>query len=251
MSSREMGDAIGCSGTVILRFLASEDLSVSAEVAHAFRIRAMTGRTTSNPKTDRYLKMHYLKVPVKALAIKVGRSSTFVRLRLRQLGLIIPGEIIEQRRLASRIRPGNVSFNKGLKQSEFMSPAAIRRTKVTRFKKGRVPHNTKRDLAITVRTDNRGVKIKHIRISLSKWMPLHRYNWERVNGKIPPKMKLVFKDHDTMNCDVGNLELLTPGQLMKRNSYHNYPEPIAKVIQLGGALTRQINKHLKKLKNEK
>ncbi len=36
---------------------------------------------------------------------------------------------------------GHTPMNKGLKQSEYMTPGAIERTKATRFKKGNVPHN--------------------------------------------------------------------------------------------------------------
>jgi hypothetical protein len=64
-------------------------------------------------------------------------------------------------------------------------------------------------------------------------------------------MKVAFMDRNTMNCNVANLEILTSAELLKRNSLHNYPIPIARAIQLRGALNRQINKHLKRLKNEK
>lgn len=208
-------------------------------------------KTSSNPKTDRYLKKYYLLKPVNQLAGGVGRSETFVTCRLRQLGLCRPLELIEKFKQMGRVKPGSVPPNKGLPQKEWLSKAGRKKVRKTQFKKGSLPHNTKSDYEISVRKDNRGVEYQHIRVSLAKWIPLHRYNWELSHGKIPAKMKLVFKDGDTMNAAIENLEILTPGQLMERNSWHRYPEEIGKAIQLRGALNRQINKHLKKLKDEK
>lgn len=208
-------------------------------------------KTSSTPKIDRYLKKYYLVKPVNQLAAGTQKSETFIKCRLRQLNLVRPPELIEQFKRMGRIKPGAVPPNKGKKRSEWLSKAGIRKVKKTQFKKGNCPHNTKSDFEIVVRADSRGVKYQHIRVALGKWIPLHRYNWEKVNGKIPAKMKLVFKDGDTMNCDVPNLELLTPADLLRRNSWHNYPEELGKIIQLQGALTRQINKHSKKFKNEK
>jgi len=251
MSSRDMAARIGCSRSPISRYLKSENLTPPKKVIELFRLTGMRSITTSDERTDRILKKYYLKLPEKRLAQKVKRSDTFVRTRLRQLGLLIPRDIIEKRIRDSRIKPGAIPFNKGRKQKEYMTRSKIRATMATRFKCGHLPHNTKKDLEITVRTDKRGVDYKFIRISLGNWLPLHRFIWEKKNGPIPKKMKLVFKDGDPMNCELSNLELVSPAELMLRNSLHNYPEPIVKTIQLRGALNRQINKHLKRLKDEK
>lgn len=141
-------------------------------------------------------------------------------------------------------KKGHTTWNKGMKGLQMGG-------KETQFKAGHLPHNTKEDFAISIREDKTGIKYQYIRVSLAKWIPLHRYIWEQANGPIPKGMKLIFKDKDSMNCDVSNLELLTAGQLMKRNSVHNYPKPIAQAVQLRGALNRQINKHIKKFNNEK
>ncbi len=186
------------------------------------------GKTRATASDDQYIKDNYLKINLTAIARHLGYSETLVKGRMKFLNLVTPKEIKDRFRAE-----------------------AIAKTRATRFYKGHLPHNTKTDFEITVRADNRGVKYKFIRIRLGNWTPLHRYRWEQANGMIPPKMKLIFKDGDTMNCDIENLELLTPGQLMKRNSYHNYPKPIAEMVQLRGALNRKINKHLKKLTDEK
>lgn len=250
-SSGQIAKHVGCSKSFIQRYLSKNWLKPPKDVVEEFRVAGLTGLSTSTPKIDKYLKAHYLNIPEKPLAVKVGKSSTFVRRRLRQLGLVIPRDIIAARVAASRIQSGSAPFNKGRKMKEWMPPASIKRSKATRFKKGNLPKNTLHDLAITVRLDNRGVKMLFIRVGLAKWLPLQRYAWERANGPIPGKMKIVFKNGNTLDCNIENLEMVTPADLMRRNTVHNYGPEIAKIAQLRGALNRQINKHLKKIRNEK
>jgi len=202
-------------------------------------------------KEDQFLRDNYLTTPACRMSNLLGKSKVAASQRMKLLGLIVPVEIIEQFKKESRIKKGNCPPNKGRRQTEFMSAAGIENTKATRFYKGHAPHNTKSDLCITIRADKRGINYKFIRVELGKWIPLHRFNWQQKNGVIPKGLKLIFKDGDTMNCDISNLELLTPGELMKRNSLHNYPKPIAQAIQLRGALNRQIRKHMKNIKHEK
>ena len=38
------------------------------------------------------------------------------------------------------------------------------------------------------------------------------------------------------------VECISLAENMRRNSYHNYPKPIAELIQLRGALMRKINR---------
>lgn len=203
------------------------------------------------PEEDQFLRENYLTIPASELSRLLGRAKSVAAQRMKRLGIAVPKEVTSRFSLASRIKPGNVSHNKGKRQVDYMTPEAIARTRATRFNKGHLPHNTLADLEITLRTDKRGVQYKHIRVALGKWEPLHRYNWMQAHGPIPPKMNLVFKDGNTMNCDLDNLELISNADLLRRNYVHNYPEDIARTIQLRGALNRQINKHLKKMKDEK
>lgn len=249
MPQRVLAEKIGCSRTAVVLFIKREGIAPGREIVYRFRSEAMRGKTTSTPEIDLYLKAHFLAVPEKTMARAINKSNCFVRKRLQQLNLVIPRDIIENRVKESRIQKGSVSYNKGMRVEQFMNAEAIERCKKTRYKTGHLPHNTKKDLDVSIRPDKRGVKYLHIRIALAEWIPLHRYNWIKVHGEIPKGMKLLFKDRNPFNCNIDNLELLTPGELMKRNSVHNYPAPIARIIQLRGALNRKINKHLKALSN--
>lgn len=142
------------------------------------------------------------------------------------------------------IKKGNIPMNKGKKQTEYMSPEAIERTKATRFRKGNLPPNTMHDYAITERRDKTGRTYKYIRVGLANWILYHRYIWEQAHGPIPEGYNIQFKDGNSLNCTLDNLYMISRSkQLKNENSLHaRYPEELRKLIQLKGALNRQINK---------
>lgn len=214
----------------------------------------MAGKTWSN-KEDRQLRQMYPHHSTRRISELLGRSERAIYSRAVIMGLKKDEEYLnspacgrlqkgQSASPGTRFKKGHKTWNKGMKGLQIGGQQ-------TRFKKGNLPHNTREDFAISIRADKSGKKYKYIRVALGKWVLLQRHNWEQVNGPIPEGMKLVFKDRNTMNCDVSNLEMVTCSQLMKRNSVHNYPKPIAQAIQLRGALNRQINKHLKNISNEK
>jgi hypothetical protein len=200
---------------------------------------------------DQFLRDNYLTIPAKRMSRMLGRAEAVARQRMARIGLVVPREIIEQRIIDSRIKKGSTPPNKGKKWDEVMSKEAQQNCRRTTFPKGNLPHNTQYDGAIRVRADKSGISYQYIRVSLGKWELLHRFVWTMLKGKIPPKHLVVFKDGNQGNCNIDNLELITQAENMKRNTYHNYPKEIALMVQLRGALNRQINKHLKTLRNEK
>lgn len=83
-----------------------------------------------------------------------------------------------------------------------------------------------------------------------RWKPVHRLVWETAHGPIPPGHAVAFlpgrysTDPEKITLDA--LELVTRSELMRRNSVHTvYPPEVARVVQLRGALTRQINNRIK------
>lgn len=202
----------------------------------------------SDDRFDQYIIENYLRLPVKTLAKNIGKSYTFVTHRLSALQLTIPQEIIAERKKLGQIKPGNTPNNKGKKWDDFMSKEGQLKSKSTTFKKGNLPHNTKYDGSIRVRTDKSGIKYKYIRISKGKWELLQRKIWSEQVGPIPPDHLIAFKNGDTMDVRIENLEMISLEENMKRNSIHSYGPEIAKIYQLKGAISRQINKHSKKLK---
>jgi hypothetical protein len=243
LSSRKIAAHIGHSKTFVSRFLKARSLTPPANIIEQFRIDAFTGGSSFTKRQDEIIKREYLLIPIKTLARKIGRSHVGVNHRIAAMGLVIPIELRRQRKAIGMYRKGQVAFNKGKKQTEFMSAEAIKKTKPTRFKKGHVPHNTIPGIGmITIRTDLRtGRKYKYIKLGLANWRELHRHNWEKKHGKIPKGMCVVFKDGNNMDCRVKNLELITRVENMIRNTIHRYTPEIKSGIRIINKLKRTIN----------
>lgn len=172
-------------------------------------------------------------------AFSLGLKKSQAYLNSEESGRMAKGDT---RGLGSRFPKGHKPFNKGLGWSEWMDEEARLKSLKTTYKKGQLPHNTKSDGEVSIRKDNNGNSYKYIRINVAEWQSLHSYNWEKENGPVPESHIVVFKTPDKMNCDISNLELITREENMRRNSYLRYPEDIRRLIQIKGALNRQINK---------
>lgn len=246
MSRKKMADNLSIGVTPINTFMQKKGLKISKSQSEKFRIEAMTGRTTFTKKDDDYIKENYLKLPIKTIAKNINRSDTGIMGRLKHMKLEIPKELREQRKRQGMYRKGHAPVNKGKKQTEYMSPKAIERTKGTRFKKDHIPLNAfEKDGVITIRTDHKnrhGRNYKYIRIALGKWLPLHKHLWEQENGKIPKGHCLWFIDGDSMNCTLKNIELITRAENVRRNhsNFLSYPPEISSLIQLKNKLQKTL-----------
>lgn len=208
-----------------------------------FRIDINGNRTTFSEKEDQILKENYLDIPVKRIASMLNRSECGINTRLRQLNLVIPQELADQRKASGMIRKGSIPPNKGKKQSEYMSAEAIERSKASRFQRQHIPHNAKNDWEEVQRKDSCGNLYWMIKLPENrKLIYKHIWIWEIENGKVASGYNVVFKNQNSLDCRIENLECISNSELMKRNSLHRFPEELRKIIQLKGALKRQINK---------
>ncbi len=252
MGKKTMSREIGCSVKLITDFMEKNNLVVSDELKLSFRYINRPVKSSISQHDD-FLRENYLKIPVKTMARMIGKSNSEITVftRLRQLGLVIPKELAEKRKRESCFPKGHVPANKGKKVSEYMTADQIEKLKQTSFKKGNIPHNTapEGDGAIRIRHDheNRGSNktYKWIRLSLGKWELLHKQIWEQVNGPVPEGYCLWFKNQDSMDCRLDNLELITREENMKRNSVHNLPEDLKELVYIKGRLVKEINKQIK------
>lgn len=113
-------------------------------------------------------------------------------------------------------------WNKGKKQSDYMSPEKIERTKATRFKKGQDPHNT---VPIgTERLSKDGyveVKIRHLKngeANNKNFVSKHRMIYEKHFGSIPDNCNVEFIDGDRRNFDPSNYVLRTKTENFLKNT---------------------------------
>jgi hypothetical protein len=143
----------------------------------------------------------------------------------------------------SRFKKGAVAWNKG----KTYRPGG--RCAETQFRKGALPHNTLPvgSYRLEPGTGTLQRKIGNAKGSNSKrWRGVHELVWTAQNGPVPPKHICVFKPgmRTTLlkEITIDRVECISLAENMRRNTLHRYPQPIPQLIQLRGALQRQINK---------
>lgn len=201
------------------------------------------------------LRDRYPHVKTEVVAAELGMSVKRVFAKANAIGLKKTAEYLatpDACRLrkgdnvgaASRFKPGQQSWNKGLKGVVGVQPAC----RATQFKPGSQPHTT---LPVgSYRYTKDGTLQQKIGNSSGnnskRWRAVHELVWIRANGPVPAGHIVVFKP----GMRTAELAAITPDRVecisfaenMRRNTLHRYPKEVAHLIQLRAALNRQINK---------
>jgi hypothetical protein len=227
-------------------------------VTAAPQLVAQVERGTRRPwlrADDRALRTLYPHLRSDDVAPILGRTISAVYARARLLGLAksaaynaspLSGRNVKGHAphgTRTRFRKGHVPWNTG---THFHAGG---RSVETQFKRG---HRSARAAQLyqpigALRINADGYVDLKVREApgAKAWRGLHIELWEDARGPVPPGHCLAFRDRDKLNVCVENLELITRAENLRRNSFHRYPQPIPQLIQLRGALTRQINRRLK------
>lgn len=112
-----------------------------------------------------------------------------------------------------RFTKGRVSWNRGMRAEEYMSPEALERTRSTRFRKGEVSGWALRYPLGAERVTAAGVVEVKVHLRSPKgpctngcWVSKARVVWERAHGRpFPERSKAVFADGDNRNFDPANV----------------------------------------------
>lgn len=242
LSMKDIARYLKCSSTPIRRFYKENCIMVSPEQLRLFRVQKKIGKTSFTKEEDSYIKENYLLIPIKQVAKNINRSFTGVMARLIAMGLSVPKHLSFERKAKGMYKKGMSPVNKGKKQEQYMSAEAIERTKKTRFKKGLSPHNTLPVGSEVERKDKSGRTYTLIKVEGEKKLVLkHIHIWEKHNNKKLRKgYNVVFKDGDTSNFKIENLECISDQELMRRNTIHQYPEDIIKSIKILSKLNKTI-----------
>lgn len=138
---------------------------------------------------------------------------------------------------ATQFKKGHETWNKGRP----MSPEVYAKAKATMFKKGQKPVNHRPVGAERINVDG------YVEVKVAepgKWKPKHRVIWEEAHGPIPKGMMIRFRNGNKLDMRLENLIMVTQAENMKNyNSYiTRYPKELQLLIQLKGAVNRQIHK---------
>lgn len=193
----------------------------------------------------------YADMPTERLAELLGRSTSSTYNAAAKLGLHKSAQYMASPQAcrlrqgdnvgaATRFHAGQTPWNKGMKGLQMGGVA-------TQYKPGNRSGKAV-ELHKPIGTE-RISKDGYLQRKINDDMPLHRrwrgvhlLLWEESHGPIPPGHAVVFKNGNKADIRLDNLELVSRGALMKRNSYHNYGKDIAQLVQLKGAVTRVINR---------
>ena len=132
---------------------------------------------------------------------------------------------------------GNIPFNKGKKQTEYMSQEAIERTKKTRFKLNNTPLNHRPVGSERVTVDG------YIEVKVaepSKWRLKHQVVWEKANGKTPKGYTIIFADQNRQNCSLDNLILVSRHELLIMNKRNLISED-AEITKIGSNVAKVLS----------
>lgn len=152
---------------------------------------------------------------------------------------------------ATRFSPGQQAWNKGKEYKAARHPNCV----AHQFKPGQLSGRAAQLVLPvgTYRISSDGYLERKVGTTPGspsrRWKGVHRLLWEEAHGPVPEGYLVVFKPgmRTTVLQEItlDRLELLTRRENLERNSVHKYGPELARISQLRGALTRQINKRAK------
>ncbi|MDR5813364.1 HNH endonuclease signature motif containing protein [Caballeronia sp. LZ033] len=158
---------------------------------------------------------------------------------------------------ATQFKPGHQPWSKGTKGIVGTHP----NTRRTQFKKGSMSgaaqHNYVPIGSERINADGyleRKVNDEHP-VPARRWVGVHRLVWEATNGPVPSGHVVCFlpgrRTADRGKITLDALELVSRAELAQRNHPRNRDPELAKLVQLKGAITRQVNRIAREAKEKK
>lgn len=208
---------------------------------------------------EQILRVGYPDLPTKQIAHDLRISEKMVFRKAKSLGLK-KSEAYLASDMSGRIQRGRqdprlvaTQFKKGIEPwNKGTNYKAGGRSAETRFKKGRRPEEARNYLPIgSLRVTRDGYLERKMTDDQSlaptrRWIAVHRLVWEAANGPIPKGDMVVFKPGMKTIVEaevtVDRLECISRAENARRNVPTVKNPEVAKLIQLKGAITRQVNR---------
>lgn len=207
------------------------------------------------------LRKLYPDLNAATVAREIGRTVGSVHQKARALGIVksdafkasfLSGRIqasrIDPRMTATRFKKGMTPWNKGTKGVMGQHPNCRK----TQFKPGNKSDRTQPIGAYRI---NKTKGIARLEQKLSetpgpnhmRWVPVTRIVWEQHHGPIPEGHIVIFSDAKLATTvleeiTVDKLICITRAENARRNHPAIRHPELAKLIQLKGAITRQVNR---------
>lgn len=217
-------------------------------------------RQAWTPEALATLRQHYPDKPTRDVAAMLGCSHSRVYNKAFDLGLqktkaYWDGEKhtriqrcrTDPRMTSTQFAPGLVPWNKGRKGWQ-----AGGRSVYTQFTTGMEPHNTHPLGSLRVICSRKGIRQLERKIGTAsgpshlRWRSVHRLVWEAVNGPVPKGHLVVFKPGMKTLIEaeitIEKVECISRAENAARNHPNRRDPELAKLIQLKGAITRQVNR---------
>lgn len=163
-----------------------------------------------------FLRKNINRYTRKQLAQILNRSLGGTIKKITKLGIRLDPKVREQRLSTNWFKKGMTPWNKGI---------YIRNSPATEFKKGNIPPQCKPVGTISLRRHKKRDTNDYLYIKLGKgyWKLYHHHIWETANGPVPDGYVLSFKNGNTMDVRLDNLELISKSERAERNLRTNVP----------------------------
>lgn len=199
------------------------------------------------PEREQTLRKLYPDMPAQLVAQALGCSLGPVYSKAALLGLHKSAAFLASQ-LSGRIQRGVVPHNKGVPGSTGLHPNC----RATQFKPGRKAEEARNYVPIgSHRLSKDGYLERKMTddpalVPARRWKPVARIVWEAAHGPIPPRHLVVFRPGMFSNVleqiTVDRLECISQAENGRRNAPTVRHPEVARLIQLKGAITRQVNR---------
>lgn len=151
--------------------------------------------------------------------------------------------------MATRFKPGLEPWNKGKPGTTGLHENCRK----AHFRKGNKPQTTQPIGSYRLRREtSNGVLVLERKMTETpgpnylRWIPVSRLVWQEANGPVPDGHFVVFKRGMHTNkleeITADRLECITRAENARRNHPSNKSPELARLVQLKGAITRQVNR---------
>lgn len=207
------------------------------------------------------MEREYPERPTAELAIEFGCTESRVYAKAAEMGLHKSARFMEPdkcgriqrgrtdpRMMSTQFKRGHVAWNTGVKGVCGTHPNC----RHTQFKKGDPVEGRHNYVPIgSLRLSKDGYLERKMTddpsiASSRRWVGVHRLVWEAANGPVPKGHVVGFlrgrRSAELEKITLDAVELISRAELARRNHPRSRDPELAKLVQLKGAITRQVNR---------